>query len=54
MMENYTIHIKNMVCNRCIMMVTEALKKAGFTPLSVELGTAFKFDTGYCCNSPYR
>ena len=29
-----------MVCNRCIMVVTEALKRMGFTPLSVELGTA--------------
>ena len=40
MMKNNTIHIKNMVCNRCIMVVTEALKRMGFTPLSVELGTA--------------
>ena len=39
-MKNNTIHIKNMVCNRCIMVVTEALKRMGFTPLSVELGTA--------------
>ena len=39
-MESNTIHIKNMVCNRCIMVVTEALKRMGFTPLSVELGTA--------------
>lgn len=29
-----------MVCNRCIMVVTEALKRMGFIPLSVELGTA--------------
>ena len=29
-----------MVCNRCTMVVTEALKRMGFTPLSVELGTA--------------
>ena len=40
MMKSNIIHIKNMVCNRCIMVVTEALKRMGFTPLSVELGTA--------------
>lgn len=39
-MKSNTIHIKNMVCNRCIMVVTEVLKRMGFTPLSVELGTA--------------
>ena len=39
-MKSNTIHIKNMVCNRCIMVVTEALKRMGFIPLSVELGTA--------------
>ena len=33
-------HIKNMVCNRCILVVTQLLEKSGFTPLSVELGTA--------------
>lgn len=33
------IHIKNMVCNRCIMVVTELLRNVGLTPLSVELGT---------------
>ena len=33
-------HIKNMVCNRCILVVTRLLEKAGFTPLDVGLGTA--------------
>ena len=32
-------HIKNMVCNRCILVVTRLLEKAGFTPLDVGLGT---------------
>lgn len=29
-----------MVCNRCILVVTRLLEKAGFTPLDVGLGTA--------------
>ena len=33
-------YIKNMVCNRCILVVTRLLEKAGFTPLDVGLGTA--------------
>ena len=32
-------YIKNMVCNRCILVVTRLLEKAGFTPLDVGLGT---------------
>lgn len=39
-MKNDTVHIKNMVCNRCILVVTEALERLGFTPIRVELGTA--------------
>src|SRR5574344_1873163 len=34
------IYIKNMVCRRCIMAVTEILKKIGLTPIKVELGHA--------------
>lgn len=33
-----TLHIKNMVCNRCILVVGQLLERAGLTPLSVELG----------------
>lgn len=32
------IHIKNMVCNRCIMVVREQLTELGLEPLSVDLG----------------
>jgi AraC-like DNA-binding protein len=32
------IYIKNMVCNRCIMVVKSELEKLGFTPLSIVLG----------------
>ena len=32
------LHIKNMVCNRCKMVVKAELEKLGFNPLSVELG----------------
>ena len=32
------IYIKNMVCNRCIMVVKSELEKLGFTPLSLVLG----------------
>ena len=39
-MEETEIHIKNMVCPRCVMAVEERLKKAGLHPLSVELGKA--------------
>ena len=31
-------YIKNMVCNRCKMVVKEQLEKAGLHPLSVDLG----------------
>lgn len=34
------LHIKNMVCNRCIMVVEDQLKRLGLQPLSVELGVA--------------
>ena len=33
-----TLHIKNMVCNRCIRVVTEELTKLGFQIKTVELG----------------
>lgn len=32
------LHIKNMVCNRCIMVVEELLQKMGLEPVSVKLG----------------
>jgi len=32
------LHIKNMVCNRCKMVVKAELQKLGFSPISVELG----------------
>ncbi|WP_130735049.1 AraC family transcriptional regulator [Flavobacterium sp. J27] len=32
------LHIKNMVCNRCIMVVTSELEKLGYSLVSVELG----------------
>ena len=35
-----TLYIKNMVCNRCIMVVVSELKRLGFNPLSVTLGEA--------------
>ena len=34
------LYIKNMVCNRCIMVVKSELEKMGYTPLQVELGEA--------------
>lgn len=33
------LHIKNMVCDRCKMVVTEELKKNGLHPEQVDLGT---------------
>lgn len=30
-------HIRNMVCNRCILVVTQLLEKSGFTHLDVAL-----------------
>nr|WP_302829881.1 AraC family transcriptional regulator [uncultured Bacteroides sp.] len=33
-----TLHIKNMVCNRCIMVIKNQLEQLGLQPLSVELG----------------
>ena len=35
-----SIHIKNMVCNRCIMVVQQELEKLGVRPMSVTLGEA--------------
>ena len=31
-----TLHIKNMVCNRCIMVVKSQLEQLGLHPLSVD------------------
>jgi AraC family transcriptional regulator len=39
-MPRFTIHIKNMVCPRCIKVVTEELKHAGFNVTDVALGIA--------------
>lgn len=35
-----TIYIRNMVCDRCVMVVTGLLREAGVEPLRVELGKA--------------
>ena len=35
-----TLHIKNMVCNRCIMVVKQELEKQGLHPEKVTLGEA--------------
>ena len=32
------LHIKNMVCDRCILMVSSELEKLGIRPVSVQLG----------------
>ena len=32
------LHIKNMVCNRCIIVVRQELEKLGFDPVSITLG----------------
>ena len=37
-MNTTTLHIRNMVCNRCIKVVGEELDKLGIKRLSVELG----------------
>ncbi len=39
-MENTTIYIKNMVCNRCIWAVQRELKKLDLKPMNVVLGSA--------------
>ena len=38
-MEGNNIYIKNMVCRRCILTVSNIFKENGITPASVELGT---------------
>lgn len=38
MKTNCTIYIKNMVCDRCIMVVTNVLTRLGWSPLAVRLG----------------
>lgn len=37
-MQEAIIHIKNMVCNRCIKVVTDELTKLGFSIKTIELG----------------
>jgi AraC family transcriptional regulator len=42
-----TLYIKNMVCNRCVMVVKQELEKLGFHPEKVALGEAhLKDDPG--------
>lgn len=38
-MEGNNIYIKNMVCKRCILTVSNIFQENGITPVSVELGT---------------
>ena len=38
-MEGNNIYIKNMVCRRCILTVSNIFQENGITPASVELGT---------------
>lgn len=37
-MSNTTLHIKNMVCNRCIKAVQKELSASGYTIMEIELG----------------
>lgn len=39
-MQDNRIYIKNMVCNRCVMVVRELLERLGLAPYSVSLGEA--------------
>ncbi len=39
-MQTTTLHIKNMVCDRCKMAVDSVLRNAGLRPISIELGVA--------------
>ena len=39
-MKRKTLHIKNMVCSRCIKVVQEELEKLGYTVENIELGEA--------------
>lgn len=38
--QSHVIFIKNMVCNRCILVISQVLKGLKFTPLKIELGKA--------------
>lgn len=40
MKQQHELHIKNMVCPRCILFVRELLQRGGFDPVKVELGLA--------------
>lgn len=39
------LHIKNMVCPRCVMVVTDILQRRSLTPLSVSIGRAETAET---------
>lgn len=39
-MEETTLHIKNMVCDRCIAAVSTVIRNLGLTPVSIKLGIA--------------
>lgn len=39
------LHIKNMVCPRCVMVVTDILQRRSLTPLSVSIGSAETAET---------
>ena len=41
----HTLHIKNMVCNRCIIVVRASLERLGLHPQSVGLGEAILRET---------
>jgi AraC-like DNA-binding protein len=45
-MEQQTIYIKGMVCQRCMMTVKEELQNMGHTPLELSLGTVSFATTG--------
>ena len=36
--QEHVLFIKNMVCNRCILVVSKMLKNLNFNPLRIELG----------------
>jgi len=40
-MHHAELHIKNMVCGRCLKVVSEVLDNLGFTVISLELGKAY-------------
>lgn len=42
------IYIKNMVCNRCILVVKNELEKLGFQTLNISLGEVELKNDKYC------